>query len=93
MQYNETYDFLTFTLVSLGAISSATLLYVLLYVLLFIFTFTNRFILYFSSLVFISVNISLVVDFFVFRLYKFHLNAMVINILTYPDAMYELKLE
>ena len=71
----------------LGAISSATILYMLFYILLFGFTFFKRFVLYFSMAIFVMTDVTLVVDFFIYRLFKFHINAMVLNILTSPDAM------
>ena len=71
----------------LGAISSATILYMLFYILLFGFTFFKRFVLYFSMAIFVMTDVTLVVDFFIYRLFKFHINAMVVNILTSPDAM------
>ena len=68
------------------------ILYVLLYLLLFLFAFTKSFVLYLSALVFVLVDIGLIVDFFIFRLYKFHINAMVLNILTSPDAADSIQL-
>jgi len=92
LQYNTSYTLLSFVLTFLGAISSAVILYILLYFILYIFKFTNKFIMYLSGFVFAMVNIGLVVDFFIFRLYKFHINAMVVNILTSPDAMDSIQL-
>ncbi len=85
--YNEGYTFITFSITLLGAISSVTILYILFYILLFLFTFTQRFVLYLASIIFIITNVALVVDFFIYRLFNFHINAMVLNILTSPDAM------
>lgn len=86
LQYNQNYNGSELLLLILASFSSAAILYVLLYILLFIFTWTKTFILYFSAVVFVVVDIGLIVDFFIFRLYKFHINAMVLNILTSPDA-------
>ena len=55
--------------------------------ILFLFTFTNRFVLYFSSVIFVITNTVLLIDFFIYKLFSFHINAMVLNILTSPDAM------
>jgi hypothetical protein len=86
--YNESYTLISFFVTLLGLISSAVILYLLFYIVLFIFTFTNnRFVLYLSSLIFLVTNIALVVDFFIYRLFNFHINAMVLNILISPDAM------
>jgi len=92
LQYNQNYSGSELFLLVLASFSSAAILYVVLYILLFIFTWTKTFILYLSALVFIVVNIGLIVDFFIFRLYKFHINAMVLNILTSPDAADSIQL-
>jgi membrane-anchored protein YejM (alkaline phosphatase superfamily) len=92
IQYNRDYTIGELLIITLGLISSATILYGLLYILLFVFTFSKKFILYLSASLFTMVNIGLIVDFFIFRLYKFHINAMVLNILTSPDAMDSIQL-
>jgi len=92
LQYNQNYKIGELWMVILGLISSATILYVLLYILLFILSFSKKFILYFSAFIFTMVNIGLIIDFFIFRLYKFHINAMVLNILTSPDAIDSIQL-
>ncbi len=92
LQYNTSYTLLSFILTFMAAISSAVILYILLYFILYIFKFINKFILYLSGFIFAITNITLVIDFFIFRLYKFHINAMVINILTSPDAMDSIQL-
>ena len=90
--YNTNYTIVSFTVTLLGAISSATILYMLFYILLFGFTFFKRLVLYFSMVLFVITNVGLVVDFFIYRLFKFHINAMVLNILTSPDAMDSLQI-
>ena len=87
LQYNNNYQVVDFLLALMGAISSAAIIYALLYVLLFIFRFAGRFGLYFSAFVFILINMALLIDFFIYKLFKFHINGMVINILTSPDAV------
>ena len=87
LQYNNNYQIVDFFLAFLGAISSATILYALLYLLLFVFRFTGRTGLYLTGFVFILLNIGLLVDFFIYKVFKFHINGMVVNILTSPDAM------
>ena len=87
LQYNNQYNGIEFLILILGSISSAAILYFLIYIVLFIFTFAKKLIIYFSASIFVMINMGLVVDFFIFRLYKFHINAMVINILMSPDAM------
>ena len=92
LQYNQSYSVEELLLLILASISSATILYMLFYILLFVFSFTKRFILYFSATLFILTNIGLIIDFFIFRLYKFHINAMVLNILTSPNAIDSIQL-
>ena len=87
LQYNNNYQIVDFFLAFLGAISSAAILYALLYVLLFVFKFTGRFGLYLAGLIFTLIDVGLLVDFFIYKLFKFHINGMVMNILTSPDAM------
>ena len=85
--HNQEYTPLTFILTMLGLISSAVILYIVLYFFLLVFSFTKNFILYFSAIFFIIIDMSLIVDFFIYKLFHFHINAMVLNILTSPDAM------
>jgi len=92
LSYNENYSALSFTLTLFGAISSSVILYIIFYIVLFFFTFTEKFILYIATTLFIVTNLSLIIDFFIFRLYKFHINAMVLNILTSPDAIDSIQL-
>lgn len=87
LRYNLDYTPLSLSLAVAGVISTVATIYLLIFAMLFLFTFTKRFILLLSSLFFVLLNISLVVDFFIYSLYKFHINGMVINILTSPDAM------
>lgn len=87
LQYNNNYQIIDFFLAFLGAISSATILYALLYILLFVFKFIGRTGLYLTGLVFILLNTGLLVDYFIYKVFKFHINGMVVNILTSPDAM------
>ena len=81
------YTVISFFVALLGAVSSATILYVLFYIILFGFTLFKRFALYLSMILFVAVDIALIVDFFIYKLFKFHINAMVLNILTSPEAM------
>ena len=85
--YNHDYTVISLLVTLLGLISSITILYIVFYLILFLFTFTNQFVLYFSSLLFVVTNIALVIDFFIYKLFGFHINAMVLNILSSPDAM------
>lgn len=83
---NSQYSFKEFFIVSLASISSATILYLIFFILLILFRFTKKTILYLGAILFILTNISLIVDFFIYKIFKFHINAMVLNILTSPNA-------
>ena len=86
MLHNNEYSLVSFFLLLIASISSAAILYILIYILLAPFFALRKSLLYVSAFVFTTTNIALVVDFFIFRVYKFHINAMVLNILTSPDA-------
>lgn len=90
--FNSDYSFSSLLLAVLGAISSAVILYIILYLILFLFAFVGRFGLYLTAFCFLFVHIALIVDFFIYRLYSFHINAMVINILTSPKALDSIQL-
>ncbi len=92
LSFNENYTLLSFILAFFGAISSACILYIVLYLALFGFSFLKKIGLYLASFCFGIVNLILIVDFFIFRLYKFHINGMVLNILTSPDAAESIQL-
>jgi len=83
----QDYTLLSFLLSILAAVSSAAILYILFYLLLFIFSFSKKIILYASLVLFIVADIALIIDFFIYKLFHFHINAMVLNIFTSPDAM------
>ncbi|MCF6331502.1 MAG: sulfatase-like hydrolase/transferase [Sulfurimonas sp.] len=89
---NTDYDLFGFLLILFACISSATILYLVFFIILFIFRVTNTTIIYISALLFILTNISLIVDFFIYKIYKFHINAMVLNILSSPDSMDSIQL-
>ena len=69
-----------------AAISTSATLYLIIYLLFrlfFSFSKTMRVIL---SLLFFILNFALVSDFIIFKVWKFHINAMVVNIITSPSA-------
>ncbi len=90
--FNSDYSFSSLLLAVLGAISSAVILYIILYLILFLFSFVGRFGLYLTAFCFLFVHVALIIDFFIYRLYNFHINAMVINILTSPKALDSIQL-
>lgn len=76
----------------LGALSTVATLYILLYILFIPFKLVQKGVFFIASVVFVAVDIALVVDFFIYKIYGFHINAMVINILTSPDATDSIQL-
>ena len=87
LSHYQDYTTLNFFFTLLASVSSAVILYIVVYMLLFIFSYTRNMILYFSMLVFTLIDISLISDFFIYKLFHFHINAMVLNIFTSPDAL------
>ncbi len=83
---NNGYSFGSFILLLLASISSSTILYLVFFILLFLVRATDKIVIYLSATIFVITNISLIIDFFIYKIFKFHINAMVINILTSPDA-------
>ncbi len=70
-----------------AAVSTAASLYLLLYLLLLPLTLLPRLILPLGAVLFVVVNLALIADFIIFRIWKFHINAMVLNIIFSPAAM------
>jgi len=90
MQYNSNYTIIEAILTIFGIISTTLTLYIIIYIILFPFTimkWSRNFVLYLSLIIFTIINISMIMDIFIYRLYKFHINAMVLNILSSPDAL------
>jgi len=83
----QDYSLLSFILTLMGTVSSAMILYMVLYILLFLFSFSKTLVLYLSMLLFVFTDIALILDFLIYKLFHFHINAMVLNILTSPDAV------
>ena len=82
----QTYGFINFAFALIATISSATILWLVLYLILLPFSFFKKWILGIGSLLFILTFLALVANFFIYKLFHFHINAMVLNILTSPDA-------
>lgn len=92
LNFNDGYSILTFGLSFLAAISSAAILVLVLYILLFIFSFWRKKGLYVVAALFIFLDLGIITDFFIYRIYHFHINAMVLNILTSPAAADSIQL-
>lgn len=88
LSFLPSFSLTSFPLALLAAISSASILYFLLYLLLFIpLRYGGRLGLFISSFTFLAINFSLIGDFFIYRLYHFHINAMVLNLISSPSAI------
>jgi membrane-anchored protein YejM (alkaline phosphatase superfamily) len=81
------YGFSNLLFAIIATISSATLLAIIFYIISIPFSFIKNWGIKLLALLFILANIALIIDFFVYKLFHFHINAMVLNILTSPDAM------
>jgi len=75
-----------------GAVSSAALAYLVLWLLLFPFRFTTPALPWIGSVAFVLLDTALIADYFIYRLYRFHINGMVLNILLSPAAFDNLDL-
>ncbi len=92
LTFNSDYSAVSSALTLLAAISSAAILVLALYIVLFIFSFWRPKGLYIVAFVFVLAHLGIITDFFIYRLYHFHINAMVINILTSPAAADSIQL-
>ena len=85
------YTFQTFLFTVAAAISPAAILYLILYFFIAPLFFLKKKMLFFAALGFAITNLLLVIDFFIFRLWHFHINGMVINIMLSPAAYDSVK--
>jgi len=92
LTFNQDYSVLSFLLTTMGAISTATTIILILYIITYPLAYTKRIGLYILAILFIIVDLSMIIDFFIHRIYHFHINAMVLNIITSPAAMDSIQL-
>ena len=92
LQFIQEYQLTNFFLTLFGIISTFALLYLVYYIILLPLSFFKKIALYVAFFIFLVTNIALIVDYFIFKMYKFHINAMVIDILTSPDALDSIQL-
>ena len=92
LSFNNHYSIFTDLLLLLATISTVSILYMLLYIPLCSSVLLKRYGLYFCVIVFSIIHVFTVFDFFIYRIYHFHVNAMVIDILSSPDAIESLQL-
>ncbi len=92
LSFNHYQDASTLLFSIAAAISTATLLYLIYYILLrLLFRFTKVMV-WILSLLFFLTNFILIADLLIYKVWKFHINAMVLNILTSPAAYDSLPL-
>jgi membrane-anchored protein YejM (alkaline phosphatase superfamily) len=84
--FNHHYNALNFTLVLFGGISTAVTLYLIIYIVTFIFRLSKKSFFLLNALLFVLSDLALIVDFFIYKTFNFHINAMVVNIITSPSA-------
>ena len=84
LSFNEDHGTLFFTVPA--AISTSAMLYLVYYLLLRPFFRFERAMFPFLTALFTLTNYVLLFDFFLFRIWKFHINAMVLNIIFSPAA-------
>jgi len=90
--FNQDYTALTLLLTTMGAISTAATIILIVYILTYPLAYMKSFGLYILSSIFLLVDLSIIIDYFIHRIYHFHINAMVLNIITSPAAMDSIQL-
>jgi membrane-anchored protein YejM (alkaline phosphatase superfamily) len=70
----------------MGAISTAASLYLIFYLLTLPLKFNPKIRVFALAVIFTLTDIVLVTDFFIYKIFNFHINPMVLNILTSPEA-------
>ena len=86
MTLNPSYTVGTFLFTLAATISSVAVIYLLLALILLPFLYFKRSALYLAMGLIVTLNLLIVADFFIFRLYKMHINPMVLNIVFSPAA-------
>ncbi len=87
LSFNHGYTVLSFLFTFVAAISSAIILYVVILAILYPLTFFPRIVLWVTVPLFAFLHLGMVIDYFLFRLYRFHINGMVLNTIFSPDAL------
>ncbi len=87
LNFNEKYNPLIWIFDIFAIISTSATLYLIFFLVFVAFVFAGRLVFLLSGFVFVFTNLALIIDFFIYRIWKFHINSMVINILSSPDSM------
>ena len=83
---NKNYDFLTLLFAIFALISTISTVYLIFYIVFMPFGWLKKVMFYLLGSLFVIFNMIVIIDFFIYRIWKFHINGMVINILTAPGA-------
>ncbi len=87
LSFNHGYTVFSFLFTIVAAISSAIILYIVILGILFPFTYFPRIVLWIAAPLFAFLHLGMVIDYFLFRLFRFHINGMVLNTIFSPDAL------
>jgi len=83
--FNNNYSFVDFIFTIFALVSTTATLYLIYYILSRLF-FSFKPTIYILSIIFTLTNIILLTDFAIYRVWSFHINGMVLNIILSPDA-------
>jgi len=87
LYFNTNYTVFQFILLVLAVISSVAILYIVIWLVSFIFRFHKSLFFCITTILFVILDTALVVDWFIYKIFGFHINGMVLNILTSKDAL------
>jgi membrane-anchored protein YejM (alkaline phosphatase superfamily) len=91
--FNEYSDIKTL-LFSIGAvISTSATIYLIIYILTRLFFRFTKAMFIVLGVIFLMIDFALIIDFIIFKVWKFHINAMVLNIITSPAAYDSIQIE
>ncbi len=78
---------------TLFSISTSATLYLIIYLIFRLFFNFSKPLAFVLGVLFFTVNMALIIDFIIFKVWKFHINAMVIDIITSPAAWESLHVD
>jgi membrane-anchored protein YejM (alkaline phosphatase superfamily) len=83
---NPSYTFSTFSFAFLASLSTVATIYLIFAVILLPFLYLKKSSFYIALTLVVTADFLILADFFIFRLYKMHINPMVLNIVFSPAA-------
>ncbi|CAA6815373.1 MAG: Predicted hydrolase [uncultured Campylobacterales bacterium] len=87
LNFHEYTSFFIFSLVIASILSSICILYTLIYLLSLPLLWMKNYLNYIFIPIFSIIQMGLLIDFFIYRLYGTHINAMILNIIMSPASM------